>query len=120
MTAYYEELMELWQTGNFSDAISCFSRWMAKGLLGQEETESFNRNLAEFWELVEVECEENPEVLISLYQTLKSARNWDDETLRRKLRISEIAIEDIKCRRKPRSEGVGLKILYELFPQMAV
>jgi hypothetical protein len=34
--------------------------------------------------------------------------------------ISQKAIEDIKNRRKPRSEAVGLKMLYELFPQMAV
>jgi hypothetical protein len=51
---------------------------------------------------------------------LKRARNWDDETLCAKLKISEKAIEDIKNRHNPSSEAVGVKILYELFPQMAV
>ncbi len=120
MTAYYEEIMELWKEGKFFDAIKYFSRWMPEGLVTEDESKSFNKNLSEFWELVEVECEENPEVLFSLYQELKNARNWDDETLRKKLRISKEAIEDIKHRTKPRSEGVGLKMLYQLFPQMAV
>jgi hypothetical protein len=31
-----------------------------------------------------------------------------------------VTIESIKNRRKPRAEGVGLKMLYELFSQMAV
>jgi hypothetical protein len=89
-------------------------------LLNQKEIESFNRNLAKFWELVEVELEENVEVLFNLYEMLKKTRNWDDETLRKELRISEKAIEGIKRRRRPRSKTVGLKMLYELFPQMAV
>ena len=89
-------------------------------MLNQKEIESFNRNLANFWELVEVECEENAEVLFNLYEMLKKARNWDDGTLRKELRISQKAIEDIKRRRRPRSKKVGLKMLYELFPQMAV
>jgi hypothetical protein len=89
-------------------------------LLNQKEIESFNRNLAKFWELVEVELKENAEVLFNLYEMLKKARNWDDETLCKELRISEKAVEDIKRRRRPRSKTVGLKMLYELFPQMAV
>ncbi len=120
MTAYYEEIMELWKAGKFFDAISFFRKWMSKGLLGQEQIEGFNMCLAEFWELVEVESEENPEVMFGLYEMLKEGRNWDDQTLCTKLKISEKAIEDIKNRRKPRSEGVGLKLLYQLFPQMAV
>ncbi len=70
--------------------------------------------------MIEAECEENPEVMFSLYEMLKKARNWDDETLCNKLRISKKSIQDLKNRHKPRSEGVGLKMLYELFPQMAV
>jgi len=65
MAAYYEEAMELWKAGKFFDAVSYFSQWMLKGLLGQEETETFSQDLAKFWELVEVEWEENPEVLFS-------------------------------------------------------
>jgi hypothetical protein len=51
---------------------------------------------------------------------LKKAKDWDDETLRRKLEIGNEAMENLKNRHKPRSEGLGLKMLYELFPQMAV
>jgi hypothetical protein len=120
MTTYYEEIMELWKAKKFSDAISYFSQWISKGLLSQEEIESFNRNLSHFWEFVEVECEENAEVMFSLYEMLKKARNWDDEAFCRKLEISDGVIEDIKNRQRPRSEGVGLKMLYELFPRMAV
>ncbi len=120
MTAYYEEIMELWKAGKFVEAIRFFSQWMSKGLVTEKETESFNKNLSKFWEFIEVECEENGEVMFSLYEMLKKARNWDDEVLRKKLRINKRAIEDIKLRHKPRSEGVGLKMLYELFPQMAV
>jgi len=106
--------------GKFFDAISYFSQWISGGLLNQKEIESFNRNLAKFWELVEVELKENAEVLFNLYEMLKKTRNWDDETLHKELRISEKAVEDIKRRRRPRSKTVGLKMLYELFPQMAV
>lgn len=120
MTAHYEEIMELWRAGNFFDAISYFAQWVQEGLLSKEEIENFNRNLVKFWELVEVECEENAEVLFNLYEVLKKARNWDDKTLCKELRISGEALEDIKKRHKPRPEGVGLKMLYELFPQMAV
>ena len=104
----------------FFDAISYFSQWISGGLLNQKEIESFNQNLAKFWELVEVELEENAEVLFNLYEMLKKTRNWDDGTLHKELRISEKAIEDIKRRRRPTSKKVGLKMLYELFPQMAV
>jgi len=120
MTAYYEEIMELWKEGKFSDAIGYFDQWISKGLLSEQEMESFNKNLSKFWEFIEVECEENAEVMFSLYEMLKKARNWDDQTLRRRLRISEKALEGIKNRHKPRSVAVGLKMLYELFPQMAV
>jgi hypothetical protein len=48
------------------------------------------------------------------------ARDWDDAALCKKLKIGQKAIEDIKSRRRPGSESVGLKMLYELFPQMAV
>ena len=120
MTVYYQEIIELWQTGNYFDAITFFSQWLSKGLLLEKETYSFNKNLSKFWEFIEVECEENAEVMFSLYEMLKKARNWDDQTLRRRLRISEKALEDIKNRHKPRSVAVGLKMLYELFPQMAV
>ena len=106
--------------GKFFDAISYFSQWISGGLLNQKEIESFNRNLAKFWELVEVELEENAEVLFNLYEMLKKARNWDDETLRKELKISNKSVEDIKRHRRPRSKKVGLKMLYELFPQMAV
>jgi len=106
--------------GKFFDAISYFSQWISGGSLNQKEIESFNLNLAKFWELVEAELEENAEVLFNLYEMLKKTRNWDDETLRKELRISKKAIEDIKRRRRPTSKKVGLKMLYELFPQMAV
>jgi len=51
---------------------------------------------------------------------LKKAKNWDDETLSKELKISGKAIEAIKNRHGTRSKTVGLKMLYELFPQMAV
>ena len=120
MTGHYEEIMELWKARKFFDAISYFCQWIPKGLVSQEEIENFSRNLAKFWELVEVECEENAEVMFSLYEMLKRARNWDDKTLCKELRISEKAIQDIKGRRRPGCKAVGLKMLYELFPKMAV
>lgn len=92
MSAYYEEIIELWNARKFSDAISYFSQWVSKGFLVQEEIENFNQNLATFWELVEVECEENPEVMFSLYEMLKKARNWDDQALCKNLKISWKAI----------------------------
>lgn len=120
MTDQYEKIMELWEAKKFLDAIGHFSQWMSEDLLDREEIESFNRYLAEFWELVELESQRNPEVTFTLYQMLRKDRNWDDETLCRKLEISGKTIESIKNRHKPRAEGVGLKILYELFRQMAV
>jgi hypothetical protein len=120
MTAYYEEIMELWKGEKFSDAISYFNQWMSKGFLGQKEIENFNRCLAEFWELVELESQKNAEVLFILYEMVKEARNWDDEMLCKKLEISNKTIKSIKNRHKPRAEGVGLKMLYELFRHMAV
>ena len=120
MTAHYEEIMEFWNAGDFVGAISYFDQWISKGLVSEKESESFNRNLARFLEFVEVECEENAEVMFSLYEMLKKARNWDDETLCKKLEFIEEVIEDVKNRHKPRSEGVGLKMLFELFPNMAV
>jgi hypothetical protein len=120
MTPYYEKIMELWEAGKFFDGISYFGQWLPGGLLSQNEIENLNKNLAKFWELIEVECEENAEVMFNLYEMLKKARNWDGETLCKKLKISTQVIEDIKNRHKPRSEAVGLKMLYELFPQMAL
>jgi hypothetical protein len=120
MTVYYETIMELWKAGEFFDAISYFGQWMSKGLLTQEEIGNLSKTLPEFWELVEKECEENAEVMFSLYKMLKKARNWDEKTLQKKLRISEKPLEDIKSHRRPRSKAVGLKMLYEFFPQMAV
>jgi hypothetical protein len=120
MTVYYEEIMELWKAGRFFDAISYFGQWMSKGLYSQGEIENLNKNLATFWELIELQCDENVEVMFSLYKMLKKARNWDDETLCKKLRISQKAIEDIKSNRRPKSKTPGPRMLYELFPQMAV
>jgi hypothetical protein len=120
MTAYYEKIMELWKAGKFFDTISYFSQSISRGLLSQEEIENLSKTLLEFWELVEIECQKNPEVMFNLYEMLKKGRNWDDKTLSKKLRISDKAIEDIKNHHKPTSEAVGLKMLYELFPQMAV
>jgi hypothetical protein len=120
MTAHYEEIMELWKAGKFFDAIRYLSDLIPEGLVSEEERKRFGKDLAKFWELVEVQCEENAEVVFTLYEVLKKARNWDDETLRKELRISEKAIEDIKGRRRPGAKMVGLKMLYELFPQMAV
>ena len=120
MTGYYEEIMELWQAGKFFEAICYSCERMTEGLLNQEKTESFSKNALKFWELVETECEENPAVMSNLYEMVKKARHWDDKTLCRELRISDEAVGDIKKRHKPRVGGLGLKMLYELFPQMAV
>ena len=120
MTVYYEEIMELWQAGKFFEAISYSNQLMSENLLNEKEIWNFSKNLSKFWELVEVECEENVEVMFNLYKMLKKARNWDDETLCKELGISGKAIEEIKNRHNPRSEGLGLRMLYELFPQMAV
>ncbi len=120
MTFYYEEIMGLWKKGKFFEAISYFSQLISENLLNEVEMENLNRNLYKFWGLVEVECEENIGVMFNLYKMLKKARNWDDETLCKELGISGKAIEEIKNRHNPRSEGLGLKMLYELFPQMAV
>lgn len=120
MSLYYEKIMELWEAGKFFDGISYFGQWLPGGLLSQEEIENLTKNLLRFWEFIEVECEENAEVTFNLYEMLKKARNWNDETLCKKLKISDQTLEDIKNRQKPKSEAVGLKMLYELFPQMAV
>ena len=120
MTVYYEEIMELWKAREFSDAISYLGQWMSKGLLAQEEIGSLSRNFFEFWKLAEKECEENAGVVFNLYEILREVKNWDDERLCKELRISSKAIEDIKNHHKPRSKAVGLKMLYELLPQMAV
>ncbi len=120
MTAYYEEIMKLWETGKFFEAISYFSQCLSKDLLSEDEIESFAKNLSKFWKLIEVECEENAEVMFNLYEMVKKERNWDDETLCKELKISGEAIEEIRNRHKPSSDGVGLRMLYELFPQMAV
>lgn len=120
MTAHYEQIVELWKAGKFFDAVRYFSRWTTEGLVSEKESESFWKDLVIFWKFVEVECEQNPEFVFALYEALRKTRNWDDVRLCKELRISEEVIEDIKNRHKPRSEGVGLKMLYELFPQMAV
>jgi hypothetical protein len=88
MTAHYKEIMELWRAGKFFDAIRYFSQWMPEGLVSEEESKSFKKELARFWELVEIECEENAEVMFSLYKMLRKARNWDDEALCKRLRIT--------------------------------
>ena len=100
MTAYYEEIMELWKAGNFVDAIRSFSRWIPKGLVSEEEIRSFNRELAEFWQLVEAECGKNPEAVFALYEMLRKAKNWDDERLCEELEISSKTLEHIKRRHK--------------------
>ena len=120
MTAGYERIRELWKAGNFSEAISNFCKLIQEGLLNQEKIGDLNKDLVKFWKLVEAECGENGEVIFNLYEILKKARNWDDETLCMELRISAQDVEDIKSLRRPSSEAVGLKMLYELFPQMAV
>ena len=120
MTAYYDEIMELWKAGKFFDGISHFGQWMSKGLLTQEEIGSLSKTLPKFKESIEVECEENVKVMLDLYEMVKKARNWDDETLCKEVKISKKTIEDIRSHRKPRSKAVGLRMLYELFPQMAV
>ncbi len=115
MTAYYQEVMELWKAGKFFDAISRFSDWLSKGLLSEKETEIFKRDLSRFWKLLEIECEENPIVMFNLYQMLIKKRKWNDEILCKKLRISRKAIEEIKSGNRPSSTGVGFRMLYELF-----
>ena len=68
MTAHYDKIMELWKVGKFSDAIRFFCHWMPEGSVSEEESKSFNKELVKFWELVEVECEENAEVVFTLYE----------------------------------------------------
>ncbi len=68
MTVYYKEIMELCKEGKLFDAIRFYSWWMSKGLVSEEEGESFEKELAKYWEFIEVECEENPEVMFSLYR----------------------------------------------------
>ena len=120
MSTYYDEIMELWTVGKFFDAISHFNDWLSKGLMIMDETENFRKDLSSFWKLLEIECEENPAVMFNLYQMLIKKRKWDDKTLCQKLRISKRAIEEIKSGNRPSSTGVGFRMLYELFPQMAV
>ncbi len=74
MTDQYKKIMELWEAKKFSDAISRFRQWMSEGSLSQKEIESFNRYLAEFWELVELESQRNAEVLFTstLHKKLKN------------------------------------------------
>jgi hypothetical protein len=120
MTVYYEEIKEFWKAGKFFDGINYLGKWVSKGLLTEEDIGSLSKTLPKFREVIEVECEENIKVMFSLYETVKIARNWDYETLCKELRISKKTVEDIKSHRKPKSKAVGLKMLYELFPQMAV
>ena len=93
---------------------------MAEGLLVGEEMEDFKQELATFWKLVEAECETNPKVMISLYELLKTTRDWDNKTLCERLQITEKTLGEFKKHHRPMPEGVGLKMLYELLPQMAV
>ncbi len=120
MAACYDEVVELWRAGKFFDAISHFSDWLSKGLLSEKETENFRKDLSRFWKLLEIECQENPIVIFNLYQMLRKKRGWDDKTLCQKLRISRKAIEEIKSGNRPSSTAVGFRMLYELFPQMAI
>jgi len=53
VTAYYEEIMELWKAGKFFDAIRYFSRWILKGLVSEEESKGFGKDLVKFWELLD-------------------------------------------------------------------
>jgi hypothetical protein len=111
--------MELWKTEEFSDAIRYSCHWMPEGLASEAESKSFNKELVKFWEFIELECQENAEFMFSLYEMLKKAKNGDDEMLCTEPKNSEKVIEDIQHRHKPRSETVGLKMLYELFPRRA-
>jgi len=117
MVADYEQL---WKAGNFFDAIKCFVHFAQESSFTPEKITDLNVDLLKFWMLVKLECETNAEVIFSLYEMLKKERNWDDETLCKELRIAAEDTEDIRNRHKPRSETAGLKILYELFPQMSV
>ncbi len=60
MANYYEEVMRLWQAGEFFEAISCFSKYLFEELLSESEAEDFGKNLSEFWKLIEAECEQAP------------------------------------------------------------
>ncbi len=120
MTVYFAEIMELWKARKFFNAISHFSDWLSKGLLVEGETEIFKKDLSRLWKLLEIECEENPAVMFNLYQMLIKKRKWNDETLCKKLRISRKAIEEIKSGNRPSSTAVGFRMLYELFPQIAI
>lgn len=120
MTAGDERITELWNAGKFSHAITSFCHLIQNSWFNYEKNGELKKKLSTFCKLVETECEQNPEVIFNIYGTLKKIRNWDDETLCNELRIGAEEIEDIKSRRRPSSEGVGLKMLYGLFPQMAV
>jgi len=59
--------------GKFFKAMSYFSQWILESSLNEEEIKNWNKNLSKFWELVEVECEENGEVMSNLYEMVKMA-----------------------------------------------
>ena len=109
----YKDITDLWKARRFLEAIDLFNQKILEDSFTGEE-------VAQFWGLIEAECERNPEVIFRLYQMLKESRNWDDRTLCEELRITGNALDDMKNGWDTRSEGVGLKILYQLFPQMAV
>ena len=113
MPLNYDKIMEFWQSGRFPDAFDLFGKSLSESLISPEE-------VAKFWGLIERECEENPEVTFGLYQMVKKARNWDDETLCSELRITPEALDDVKNKRRSWGESAGLKMLYDLFPQMMV
>ncbi|MGA2317961.1 MAG: hypothetical protein ABSG71_16515 [Thermodesulfobacteriota bacterium] len=118
MIVYYEKVMELWRAGKLLDAVEYFNQCKKEGLLSEEEIEELDKKLPEFGELIEEECEENPEVIFNLYTMLKRAKSWDDETLCMELKISEKTLGDIKSHYRPRSKKVGPKMFYELFPEL--
>ncbi len=110
---YYDTIVEFWKAEDFSAAFTQFGSSMAEDLLTQKE-------LADFWHLIEAECKKNAAVIVNLYRVLRKEKCWDDETLCQRLRISPQTLEDIKNRRMTDLGAVGLRMLYELFPHMAV
>jgi hypothetical protein len=97
----------------FFDATRLFAHCVQGGLISPGE-------VARFWKLIETECQENEEVVFILCKMLKQSKRWDNEALCRNL-ISSENLEDVEKKWKPASEeGVSLRMLYEVLPQMAV
>ena len=103
-----ERITELWKTWRFVDAIDLFNQKILEDSFTGEE-------VAEFWGLIEAECEKNREVIFHLYQMLRASKNWDDRAMCKGLRISGKALDDIKNGWNPASEAVGLKIYTNSF-----